>query len=1227
MGLLALTLLTALGAWLLLHSEGFWTWGGHRLVAFAQDRLYPNLTVQAVQGDPWRGFTFQGVSLTAPEGEILRLERLELKFSLWSFVRLRPVIGRVAVYQPHFNVWWDQDGQMNLSRIFRPRPPPPFRSVDVSELLVEGATAVVKQGTAERQYGPLTITGAITVLNPKRPDQTILVRRASLGYDAPQGRLQLDTRLSYRPDRLTVLDLEAKLAGALVARAGGQCELTEEPTACLTLEVGPVPGEVLGRFLAFWPASWPLAGKFSLEVSRSEIRASGSGSLEEVPFSLRGRLALREAGWRYELDLESDALRPHLLAPWRPAWEGKLKDLPPVSARLSGKGAGFSWPPAALDWNLAVGPLTWRGVRVQACQATLRGSPREQTLQLTAQGNFGKLAAHLTGPLVTAAQGEVRMEAEDFQPAVLGLAAPLGTTVKGRLQGRWRLPQWDPTRLTLAGEVSSSGRFGDVAVQEVSARLNWDGSRLEIQNGVLKATGLSALAHGEVSARDLNLKLTGTLSGPPPPSLALPHLDQGTFEVLLTGLRSQPQVGLTADLKGVAWRELNARALSVKGTLAGWPPMHGAFSVQASGVKTPVAVFPRAVFAAEGKDYRWQFKGRGFGGPQHQHMELAGLLEAGRRPLALTLAQLNFTFGKLTGGLVGPARLMVAPGLRLEPATLQVNGGQLVAEARFSEGAIAARLEGKDLPGGLVGVRGIPLQGKVNGRLTVSGTPAQPLLAGDLGLEQARWGRLEIRKLTARLEYGGGTLRFTGALEESRRGSRLSIVGRLPWRVSLQPFGWRWGEEGLQVILKGENMNLAFLPSVTREVTEADLPIDVQAEWRGPVSQPQVEGFCRWGEGYLTFRLGGARYQVDPGAGQLRGNTLTIPELIFRSGGEARLQGSIGLEGFLPARLELRGRLQDFKALSRYGSQATGQGTLTLSGPLNDLLVQGQLAITQAIFRPIFFESGTSEDIVLVGQPGGEPERPGNNEGGGPPEFVRNARMHISLEAANNVWVRDKRANIELGGRLLATKAPGDAVRLKGDLRVLRGTVTVHDKLFTVVEGGVHFPGRAQEFIMVKGRAEHQMEDVKLTMEMSGPAAKPEIRLSSLPPLPPADLLSYMVFGQRAASLTKEQYSSVGSQAVGLVGGLTTKKLLDFLGKDFPLLGDIYLKGDAQRLGVGKPLTKDLSISFERNTDPLARFTDTNQVRLEYRIRRGLTIESQVGRRNPGADIFWNFDF
>lgn len=1220
LALAVLAVLATAGLGLALRREEVWTWAGQRLVAFAQERLYPTLTVAQVRGHPFAGFVFEGICLVGPEGEILRAERLELEFSLWSFLRLRPLISRLAVFQPRVNLWWEPDGQMNLRRVLKPRPPPPFRSLDLPDLLVVAGELVVRRDGRVDRIGPLDFEAALTLLHPKQPQEKVLVRRLSLAWSGPPGRLLLSGRLTLRPEEIQLLELALKLDEALLVKGGGQGWGGASPGARLALEVGPVAGETLARLVPAWPAAWPLSGRLHLEGTLAEFTLSGQLTLAASPLSLTGRLNREEGTWGYALDLNAPALPVELLRPWWPQWVAKVADLPPVNLRLAGKGAGFRWPPERLDWELTLGALTWRGLKLETARGTLKGDTREQVLTLNGRGSFGLLAATLRGPLLTHYRGEVHLEAQDLLPELVGVAVPECTRLSGRFRGAFHLPEREVSRLTLAGELSARGSMGEIPLQELRARLAWAAPRLEIREAAIRSAGLTATGQVRLSPQELEIQARGQLTGPLPwlPGL---RFSRGTFALAVSGSPQKPHALLTAQVQGLAGGGSAAESLSLSGSLVGWPPASGQLTLTAANLTTPVAPFSRAQVIFRGENHRWRLEGTAAGKGRDQ-VQVAGVLETGVRPLVLTLSRFSFGLGQLTGRAQTPVGLAVLPGVRLEPAVFLLNGGRLEAEGRFTEGAVAARLEGRELPAGLVGLKGVPLRGKIQLKAGLGGTPVRPTLTAEAALTAGGWGKLEVKQARASLSYADGTLRLTGLLEEARRGSRLGLEGRLPWRLTLAPFSVGRGEGDLRVTLTGEKFNLAVLPALTREVTEADLPLEFQALWEGPAARPRVRGNVRWSEGYVNFRLGGARYQVSPGSAKLEGSTLTVSELLLRSDGTARLRGTIALEGFWPGRVDLTADLNGFKALSRLGSEARGEGRLTVTGPFEALLVAGRLTISQAVFRPLFFETGISEDIVLVRQP----QTP---EEGRPqaPAFIRNARMEITLDAPRNIWVRDKRANLELGGRLVAFKEPEGPVRVRGEMRVLTGTVEVHGKPFTVKEGIIHLPGRPPELITVRGRAEHQLEEVLLILEVTGPLAKPEIRLASLPPLPPADLLSYMAFGQRAATLTREQYSSVGAQAVGLIGGLTTKKLLDFLGKDFPLLGDLYFTGGPERVGVGKPLTRDLRLSFERVTDPLTRSAAENQVRLEYRLGRRVSVESQVGRRTSGVDVFWNFDF
>ncbi|MEE8043551.1 MAG: translocation/assembly module TamB domain-containing protein, partial [Thermodesulfobacteriota bacterium] len=63
---------------------------------------------------------------------------------------------------------------------------------------------------------------------------------------------------------------------------------------------------------------------------------------------------------------------------------------------------------------------------------------------------------------------------------------------------------------------------------------------------------------------------------------------------------------------------------------------------------------------------------------------------------------------------------------------------------------------------------------------------------------------------------------------------------------------------------------------------------------------------------------------------------------------------------------------------------------------------------------------------------------------------------------------------------------------------------------------------------------------------------------------------------------------------------------------------------------IGKYLTEDLYIAYERGTsESILDSTNItyNKVLVEYHIFKNVTIDTEIGGENPGADLFYNFNF
>jgi translocation and assembly module TamB len=1211
-----------LALWPLSQTDAVWTWGGHRLVDFARTRIHGEIEVREVKGNYLTGLTFRGITIRGRQGEVLRAPGLELRFSLWSFLKLQPVIARLALDEPHLILIQHPDGHWNVTNFFRDTPPPPFTALDFPQVSIKGGEITLTRGGATQHYRDLDLQLILTVLHPKQPDQAILVRRACLAGETPWGRLGLQTRFTYGSNLLNLLSLSLEAANRPLLSLAGEVRVNEAGPVCKLIgEVGPIPGAEMRRAWKHWPGTLDLGGKFQLTGTPEKMQVSAGGPLPQGGYTLQGQVGQRAGEWAYDLSLDLKGMQPRTWTGAESPWARRLQDLPPLEVQLGVKGDGLSWPPKNLECSLQSRPFSYRAAKVEQLRLNFQGNGREQRLQGLLKGSFGEISATASGPLVTDLSGQVKIRTQGFKPGDLGLPVEAATLVDGGFSGNFRFPA------SLIGDLEARGQWGGQPLKNLRAKLALSGPRLEIAQAQVQLGTLTADLKGAVDYQSLDLQGRADLA-----------LD-GSWPLLPAGLKGRvsgegavkgpfasPQFTLQAQGQGLAYADFAWDKVSLKASGSGWPPPGGRLEIQGSGLKTPAGVFSQAAFSSQGEGGKWQLRFTA-SSPQGLQAEAQGSADLLARPLALTLSRCRFASPKVSAVNAGPVQIRFHPGLEIPPAVWRVNEGRLTLRAQTRDRELTAHLEAVDLPAGLFSLKGTPLEGKIQGRLDLTGSLGQPAVQGQLTWGPGKWGDFSFRVLQSSLSYRDENLIIKGSVEEKAAGPRLVWDGRIPLRLSFSPLRWNWGERDLDFRVQGENTSLALLTAISPEVQVAEGPLSITAQWQGKPGQPRVSGQVRWGEGRLQLRQAGKPFRLLAGEAVLQGEKLVIPGITLESGGTAHIRGAVTLAGFSPKQIEARAELHDFQALARGGSEAAGSGSVYLSGPWSAPVLKGRLLLSKASFRPAFFQTGAHPDIVLKKAPLPPTAKNGPGEA---PAIWQNMQMDLALEAPGGAWVRDKRLQVQLAGTLQVRKGKGEPLYFAGTLHSLKGTYELQGRPFKIERADIRFPGKPQGDVTLEGRATHEISGTTLILIASGPVNKPQVRMESIPPLPPQDQLAYLVFGRPAQSLSQEEFRSVGQQAVGIVGGISAQKFQEILGRDFPLVGDVHLKSGQsegrQIVGVAKPLTKDITVSFERKTSPLYR-DDTNQVRLEYKVNKYLSLETQMGQRNSGGDVFFNYDF
>jgi translocation and assembly module TamB len=1222
----------------------FTNFGGSYVLSLIQGQVNGKVSAKKISGNPVTGVVFQDFTITGPDGKtIVAADRFVVRLSLSSVSNFHLGLATVALDRPHIFISQEKSGPWNVSQIVKPgaKPAKPpglvgkivkyfLREIQISNLVIKDGEINVTQGGKTAPYPNLDLQASLTLLRLGQPDERIKLNLASLGLKTPEGRAELESRLAYSGGLAKIDVLNLKLGGQTVVSVKGEaCRPLTSLTCTLTGKIGPLAGDKIRGFWPQWPAPWDLSGALHLASTPAGGKVQIQGKIGQAEYAVTGVLNASVKPASFKLDLDLKGLTTAQLKEIKKVNPQQIQGLSPVNAHLHVEGAGLPWNPQSLETKLELSPFHYKDLKVEKARLDLSGNAQNQELKAALAGNFGTVDLNANGHLLplgqdAGVQGNLVVKTGSLKPALLGIANLAGTTLTTCFTGKFRLPPGlSTTKLSLAGDLAASGQVKNEPVKDLQARFVLEGRKLTIASANVQAAGIAASFQGTVTGSGLDVTLTASTSG----SRALPLPPGSSFSALqvqgsVRGPFKAPQINLTGQAKNVAFSGTTLQSATLTASLSGLPPQSGTIELHGVQLHTKAGDFSQVTLQANGAGGQWQFKAAGLS-PKQPEFALAGTACLNVRPLTLDINKVSWQSQNLKLKNKTPFQVRLFPGYEITPATFLVDGGTVGLQLLARGGELSGNVQIQNLDAGLLSPLGLPATGNFNGKATLAGTPALPIITAQISLSGGRVKNIPIQTLTTTLSYQSGKMQMTGYLQAGPQNSRLVWNGVVPVSLSLTPFKFALAERGLDLKVQSQEVNLSLLTLFTTEVKEAGSKVDAVVEVTGNPHSPKVTGYIRWAAGRLLVHQAGTPFTLEAGEIRLQGDKISIPGIELRSQGTARLSGEITLAGSGSSRTVAR--LDNFLALNRAGNDLIASGQIDLEGPLNALVARGHLTVPKANFRPTFFQTGRNPDIILVPQK----EAP-NGKKAAVPAIYQDMAIDVSVAAPRHVWLKDPMGQVELSADLKIKKAPGRELALGGEIHSLHGTLDVEGKEFKVERAILTLPGAPRKPIMVDAKATRAMEDADITIVVmvSGTLTNPQIHLESLPPLPPTDVLSYLVFGAPAATLSRDQYLAFAAQ-YGLLGG-GGNRLGEILGSTIPFLSGIKVKtgmvSGRPTVGVEKKLMKNVSVFVSRNLNE-ERGVYENQAGIQYKINRHLSVESQVGTRNSGADVFFNYDF
>jgi translocation and assembly module TamB len=388
----------------------------------------------------------------------------------------------------------------------------------------------------------------------------------------------------------------------------------------------------------------------------------------------------------------------------------------------------------------------------------------------------------------------------------------------------------------------------------------------------------------------------------------------------------------------------------------------------------------------------------------------------------------------------------------------------------------------------------------------------------------------------------------------------------------------------------------------------------IDATVRGTAAAPRAGG---------TVRISGARF--DDGVngvnlsnieGVITGTdrSVTLSSLTARTpnGGGLSARGTVALEpaqGF-PGRIDVD--LTNAGLVNSDLMRLVAEGRLAVEGAFaNNPRLTGRIVVRHLDVNIPDRLPGGGAALNVRHVNGGRnwnvtTNRPGGKAGANAPRRS-NAGMPLDLtvSAPNNVFVRGMGLEAELGGDLKVGGTTASPATL-GGFEMRRGTFDILGRRLNFTRGKITFNGTTDpdlDFV-----AETTANDITAQILVTGAASRPDVTFSSTPTLPQDEVLSRLMFGRSAGSLTGAQALQIAQTIAQFSGGGgVLDKMRRSLGVDSLDVGT-NAAGTGGQVGIGRRLNDRMYLGVRQGTTP-----GSSQVTVDMDITKNIRLQGATG--------------
>jgi translocation and assembly module TamB len=414
--------------------------------------------------------------------------------------------------------------------------------------------------------------------------------------------------------------------------------------------------------------------------------------------------------------------------------------------------------------------------------------------------------------------------------------------------------------------------------------------------------------------------------------------------------------------------------------------------------------------------------------------------------------------------------------------------------------------------------------------------------------------------------------------------------------------------------IRGESSALTAVPVFVPEIDRSSGRLDATVSVGGTLGNPRFDG---------EFHVRDGRFDMYRTNMQLTDATLdgrfVGDELVFSGQGKTA-RGTLVLDGrfawpddVMTGELHLKGEklmLADTPAFRIVASP-----DLTIAARERGFAVRGEVLIPVARIAPRDLSTTvtTSPDERIVGREHEAPE----------PSTLERVRARVRMVLGDDVRVDSFGLKAKLAGAVTVLSQPGDVVRGNGSIRVVEGEYKAFGQFVRITRGVLSYNRTPIDdpTLDLVGEREIRAADVVVAINVRGTLSQPFVTLSSTPPLPEAEALSYLLTGRSINTLQSGEAASVDRAAESLAvsgGGL--------------LLGGIGTRIGLDEVTVEKTGEEDTSVVLGKYLSPnlfvsygISIAEAINTIKLRYTLNERWSLKAEAGLEQS-ADVEYKIE-